>query len=274
MIRQRKQIIAATGLLVTVFAAAFLYLHFTKSTEETIADDASAVIDLTTIPLVLNDVIFNLERKILEAEFGELKNAELTGDKAKSDEYLQDLSDLFDIYISTYQPEKARRTFIRMLALTGDEARPAEYQGPVAWEFEQPVEVEHEGFSLTVEDIYGNASSLLTGAQVTYKLDPAANFFSLLKIKITDSVEIENISFDVTSDARDIFFKFLGDNGEVQLLYQGERISVDVSGYTHTLEIAVVYPIPESLTLSNLVIKMREVSEEKETAGPVTKKIV
>jgi hypothetical protein len=262
MIRQRKQIFIAIGLVLAVLAAAFLYVHFTESMKESADVPGHIVIDLTTIPLVLNDVIFNLERKILEAEFGELKNGELTGDKASGDEYFQDLSDLFDSYKNTYQPEKARRTFILMQSILGEESRLPEYEGPVAWDFEKPTEVVHEGFDLTVDDAAGNASTIFSGAQVTYKLDPAANYFSLLRIKINDPVEIENISFDVSSAAEDIVFKFLGDNGEVSILPQDGRVSLDVSGLTRTLEIAIVYPIPESVTLSGLVIKMREVTEE------------
>src|SRR5688572_28383457 len=124
MIRQSKQIFAAIGLLTAVFAVAFLYIHFTESSEE--PADTDMVIDLTSIPLVLNDVIFNLERKILEAEFGELKSGELAGDKARADEYFQDLSDLFESYKNTFQSEKARRTFLRMQSLLGSEFRPPE----------------------------------------------------------------------------------------------------------------------------------------------------
>jgi hypothetical protein len=248
-------------LLLAVVAGIFWHIPSGTETDEE-PPVTPVVIDLTSIPLVLNDVIFNLERKILEAEYGELKNGELTADKAKADEYFEDLSDLFEAYTNTYQPEKARRAFIRGQALLGDESRPPEYQGPVAWEFENPVELIHEGFALTVENVYGDVSSLFFGTPVTYTLDPAANFFSLLKIKINDPVEIENIAFDVSGAAGDIVFKLLGDNGEVPVLHQGEKISVDVSGFTRTLEIAVVYPIPESVTISRLVITMREVTAE------------
>ncbi|HEY3486952.1 MAG TPA: hypothetical protein VGL10_02695 [Gammaproteobacteria bacterium] len=219
-----------------------------------------AVIDLTKIPLVINDVIFGLERKILETEFNELKYDRFSDDRKIYEEYLQDLSYIFDLYKNSGQSEKARRTFLRIQSLTGEESRPAEYQGPITWDFDRPTGVIHEGFDLTVEDSYGNVSGLFTGSAVTYRLDSSANYFTLLRIKINEPTEIENISFDVISQAEDIVFKFLGDNGEVPLLSHAGRVSLDVRGLTRTLEIAVVYPVPKSVTLSGLTIRMRQLT--------------